>query len=239
MQKSVEMTSFTPDAPRRRVDKSEIERRLADAIADNRLPPGVHLPEGRLAKFFGAGRTVIRDVLRDLAGQHLVTLLPNRGAMVSAPSVEETRQICEARRVIEAAMVRLAASRMRTPDLTKLRRLVEQEEQAWQVGDHHEAVRCSREFHTGLAGLAGNEILAATLQNILSRSSLSAALYGERRDPGCLCHDHFAIIDALEAGDIDRTEALMIEHLTRIEQRMRLDRNQDDVSIEDALRNTP
>jgi DNA-binding GntR family transcriptional regulator len=217
---------------------AEIRRRLTLAIADNRLPPGTKLGEENLAAFFRVSRSRIREILRDLARERLVTILPNRGAFVATPSVDETRQIYQARRVIEGAIIGPVIERITPAQLEELRAKVAEEEEAWTRDDRLQAIRCSREFHLRLAQFGGNQILSDTLETILSRGSLAAALYGERHNPGCMCHDHFVIVDALQSGNVAEAERLMSDHLKQVENRMRLEEDPEEVSIEDALRDT-
>ena len=68
-----------------------IHQRVLGAIVEHRLPPGTKLGEERLAKVFGVSRTQIRQVLERLAHDRIATVVPNRGAFVSSPTVEEAR----------------------------------------------------------------------------------------------------------------------------------------------------
>lgn len=218
--------------------EAEIYRRLAGAIADNRLPPGSKLGEENLAKFFNVSRARIRDVLRDLAREKLATIQPNRGAYVASPSVEDALQISQARRIIEGSLIANAVAHINTKQLAELGEIVSAEAQAWERDDRPFAIRKSREFHIRLAQLGGNMILAETLETVISRWSLASELYGERRHPGCLCQDHTAILDAISQGDGAKAEQELIEHLNRVEDRMHLQDQPEEVSIEDALRDT-
>src|SRR5688572_9582029 len=97
-----------PAGKRRNVqtaDAAEVYERIWNAIMDHSLPPETRLVEERLCEIFGLGRTRLRQVLQRLAHEGVVTLMPNRGAMVSKPSVREAREVFAARRVIEAGIV--------------------------------------------------------------------------------------------------------------------------------------
>src|SRR5688572_32635771 len=82
-----------------------VYERIWNAIMDHSLPPETRLVEERLCEIFGLGRTRLRQVLQRLAHEGVVTLMPNRGAMVSKPSVREAREVFASRRVIEAGIV--------------------------------------------------------------------------------------------------------------------------------------
>src|SRR5580692_6196120 len=75
--------------------------RIWAAIVDHRLPPGARLVEDQLCKVFGIGRTRIRQVLQRLAHERVVTLTPNRGAIVSKPTIQQAREVFEARCALE------------------------------------------------------------------------------------------------------------------------------------------
>ncbi|WP_046869477.1 GntR family transcriptional regulator [Microvirga massiliensis] len=214
---------------------AEIHRSLVTAITDHRLPPGTKLGEDRLAQIFRVSRARIREVLMWLSHERLVTLQPNRGAFVAEPTVRETQEICEARRVIEAATVATVARQADQPKLARLRGILEREAKAWETGDRFAAVRTSREFHLAIAELAGNSILAETLHNILSRNSLSIARYEGRGSPGCLCPEHFDILQAIERSDASSAAELMIRHLDHIEQRMNLIDSTEEIDLAAAL----
>jgi DNA-binding GntR family transcriptional regulator len=87
------------------VDIADVHERIWSAIMDHSLPPETRLVETELCEIFGLGRTRLRQVLQKLAHERVVTLLRNRGAIVSKPSVREAREVFAARRVIEANIV--------------------------------------------------------------------------------------------------------------------------------------
>ena len=83
-----------------------------------------------MCQLFGVGRSVVRKVLQRLAHDHIVQLRPNRGAIVAVPTPLETQQIFEARRALEAAIVKLVTERAMPADLDALRLQLQQEHQA-------------------------------------------------------------------------------------------------------------
>ena len=101
-----------PAPARRRDSVGAADARIYDSIFQavmmQRLKPGMKLPEPQLCELFGVSRTLVRKALQRLAGDHIVELRPNRGAVVASPTPEETREIFVARRAIEAAIMPLA-----------------------------------------------------------------------------------------------------------------------------------
>src|SRR5687767_7053397 len=82
-----------------------------EAVMDDRLAPGTRLTEASLCGIFGVSRAVVRMALLRLSHDRIVALTPNRGASIARPSVQETREVFELRRLLEAAAMELAAER--------------------------------------------------------------------------------------------------------------------------------
>ena len=89
--------------PRTRTEK--VHHALRSAIIEQRLAPGSRLPEDAIGESFGTSRTIAREALGRLAVEGLVDLIPNRGAFVANPSLEDGRGIFTVRRALERAMV--------------------------------------------------------------------------------------------------------------------------------------
>jgi DNA-binding transcriptional regulator YhcF (GntR family) len=115
-------------------DDGDIEERIYrsvfEGVTRQRLAPGTKLPEAALCELFGVSRALVRKVLQRLAHDHIVELRPNRGAIVAMPSPEETRQIFEARRALEAALVRMAVRNATKAEVAELRRHLKEEHAA-------------------------------------------------------------------------------------------------------------
>lgn len=225
------VTRHAATAPASNAGDDLIYERLVTAIFEHRLPPGTKLGEEGLAAIFGVTRARIRAVLPRLAHEGLVTLAPNRGAFVTQPTVEQARDVFEARRLIEPGIaMRLARQPDRRAAVARLRRHVAAERKARSAGDARAIVRLSGEFHLLLAELAGNALLAKALRELASLTCLIIALYDKPAKPSCLGEEHGEIADAIAEGDARRVSALMLEHLNHVERH--LDLSGDDASAE-------
>jgi DNA-binding GntR family transcriptional regulator len=211
--------------------------RLMTAIFEHRLPPGTKLGEEGLAAIFGVSRARIRAVLPRLAHEGLVTLEPNRGAFVTQPTIEQARDVFEARRLIEPGIaMRLARQPDRRGAVAQLRRHVSAERKARAANDARLIVRLSGEFHILLAELAGNALLAKTLRELASLTCLIIALYDKPAKPSCLGEEHGEIADAIADGDARRVAALMVEHLNHVEHHLDLSGDEEiEVDLAAAL----
>ncbi|MEJ1160151.1 GntR family transcriptional regulator [Prosthecomicrobium sp. N25] len=210
----------SPAPPREGMPEDGIYEEIHRAIARQDLLPGTRLREGELGGLFGASRARIRNVLVRLAYAGVVTLEPNRGASVRRPSPKDAADNFVARRAIEEAIVRLVAGRLGKADRRRLEANIEAERRARQAGDAKGVLWLSGEFHTLLAEIAGNAILAGILRDLVTREALVIATYERPGKPCCSHEEHAGILAALAAGDPDPAVRLMLEHLGAVEDRL-------------------
>jgi DNA-binding GntR family transcriptional regulator len=191
--------------------------RIVTAFVEHRIAPGTRLREERLAELFEVSRTQVRQVLQRLEHEGLVARQPRKGAVVIAPTLEDTRQIFQARRLIEPWLVERACRHCSAKNLASLRKIVRDEAHAHRINDRRTAVRLSGEFHRLLASLAGNQPLARTMDELTLRTCL--AILANQAPLGSACRDdeHEQIVAAIEAGDVKKASRYMVEHLNHIE----------------------
>ena len=208
------------------VSDAEIYDRVISAILDHRLLPGTKLVEDKLASAFGVSRTRIRPVLVRLANEHVVTLRPNRGAVVAEPSPAEAHEVFEARRLIEPTLVQAYMAEASDDDIAQLGQLIRAEDEARLKGDLRRAIRLSGDFHLTIAEGSGNQTLGRILRELVSRTSLILMAYGPVADQAstatqgraaCGCLEHHALLDAMRLRAVPEAMRLMREHLSRIE----------------------
>ena len=192
------------------------------AIIDHQLRPATPLQEDALAKAFGVSRTVIRKVLHRLAHERLVELYPNRGAFVAKPSIDEARQIFEARRVAECFIIEKLAFTTSDEDIAALTAVVQAEAQALGDGEKTQRVRLSGNFHRELAALVGNDVLREFVYELVSRTSLIIALYESPGAVPCSYNEHIEIMDALRRRDGRKAAQYMEHHLRHVEAQLDL-----------------
>jgi DNA-binding GntR family transcriptional regulator len=193
-----------------------IYRGIFEAVVEHRLPPGAKLAEEQLGAIFRASRTIVRSALQDLAHDHIVTIERHRGAFVSAPTIADAHDVFFSRKVLESAIAREAAQRIKAADVARLRRMMEEESEALRRGDRQKAIRLSGGFHIAVAAICGEGALTQFLRSLISRSSLVIALYGRGPASECGHDEHVALLDALAAGDSERAAMAMSEHLDHI-----------------------
>lgn len=212
----------SPDTAADRV--SAIHDAILLAVVEQRLPPGLKLPEDQLAGHFSVSRTLVRGALRSLAQDGIVVLARHRGASVASPGPQDARDLFEARRVIEAVTTARAAENATASDLSGLAAILDEGRAALSDGDRGRAIRLSGDFHVRIAGIARQSVLEGFLAELVVRSSLVIALYGHRGRSDCGDHDHQHLVEALRRRDGAGAVALMTAHLHDIEADLDLDR---------------
>ena len=206
--------------------ETRIYNTVFESVMTQRLTPGTKLPESALCELFGVRRTTVRKVLQTLAHDHIVELRANKGATVAAPTPEETRSIFEARRAMEATIVRLATARSTPEDLAMLRQQLEQEHAAMHHFSQPAWARLASAFHLRLAQLARNPVLQRYLMELISRCSLIVALYEPPGKAACEHDEHAQVVDLMERGDAEGAVRVMEAHLQALEQSIELQRQQ-------------
>ncbi|MFN0163945.1 MAG: GntR family transcriptional regulator [Burkholderiales bacterium] len=199
------------------VDSAAIYERVAEAIGSHRLAPGTKLGEEALGEIFGVSRTKVRQALFQLSSDKLVTLIPGRGAFVAQPSVREAREVFEARRAVEGALVARFIERAGERELTVLRQHMAQQKQALEQDSVHQRNRLLGDFHNVLARLAGNEVMAELVEELVARTSLITLFYQNTRGATESFDEHVEFMEALEARDAGRAVKLMQVHLSDVE----------------------
>lgn len=208
-------------SPRTRTEK--VHAALRQAIIEQRLTPGARLPEDAIGDSFGTSRTIAREALGRLAVEGLVDLIPNRGAFVANPSLDEGREIFIVRKGLERMAMLQLAQRM-TPEIAAELRAFVQQEADLAVTDEAEGIRLSGEFHLRLAELTGNTLLLRYVTEVVSRCSLVLAMYGRPHSLSCGVSEHAALVEALIAGDGSKAADLMEHHLDSVAGRALIDR---------------
>src|SRR5438128_944967 len=139
------------DAPIALVRGRALRHDIADAlrgeIVDGRLEPGERVLEVDLARRFGVSRQPVREAIRTLEREGLLTSLPNRGTFVTRVSLEDAMAIQDIRAQLEGLAARLAVVQLTTADFKRLRELVKDMRSAGRRRAPHDLVALDLEFH--------------------------------------------------------------------------------------------
>ncbi|HVF62849.1 MAG TPA: GntR family transcriptional regulator [Casimicrobiaceae bacterium] len=213
---------MTPRSRRQESAETRICNAIRAAILERKLLPGTKLQEVPLGEYFGVSRTIVRQALRRLDHEGIVSLRTKRVAVVARPSLAHVRQVFAARRVIEKAVVSVVAEAITATELAALKRLVREENAAYAQDDRKRGLTLSLAFHHRLASLSGNALLERYLRELVLQSSLAIALY-ERSGVAHERADHDALVLALARRDGRLAARVMERHLSELERRLALD----------------
>jgi len=210
---------MTSGAPQKALELSNDEidthiyNAIVDAILNRQLTPGTRLIEAPLCQAFGVTRGVLRRVFVKLAHDKVIEIQPNKGAFVYKHSVAETKEIFEARSMLEIATVKKLAQKYQSLDFSELRTLVDQESHERLAGNWAEWIKLSGEFHLKLIAANQNSIMNSYLQTLIARTSLLIGLYEIPKHNNCSANEHRAILNAIEQGNEELATSLMEAHL--------------------------
>ena len=191
---------------------------IRDRILDGRFAVDDHLVEADLAAQLDVSRTPVREALRRLASEGLVTFQPNRGTRVAGWTDAELAEIFELRALLESYGARLAATRVTDEGLANMRELAGEMEDlvAADPGqeDFHQVALANNAFHLAVLRAAGNERLVAILSSLVHVPLVQRtfAHYSPEALHRSLAH-HREIISALEMRDGLWAESVMRAHI--------------------------
>jgi len=214
---------------RRRTGKADPETdgavydAILRAILDGKLAAGTKLAENPLAAVFGVSRERIRKVLHRLGAERRLEMIPNRGARVPRPTLDDVRCVYEAHRVLEAGVLAQLIRALDDALLVRLDEHLAQERAAAERGDRAASVRLSGAFHIHLVDAIGNPDLSRFLRDLLSRSSVMVSVYEPATQSICAVDEHGAIVAALRARDVTRAIEVSREHFLHVESRLRVE----------------
>ena len=122
--------------------------------------------EIHLANKLGVSRTPIREAIRKLELEGLVTMIPRRGAEVAQITEKSLRDVLEVRRALDALSVELACDRINDEELAALGKACESFEKAVSTGDPKKIAQADVEFHNIIVKAAGNTRLVQLINNL-------------------------------------------------------------------------
>ncbi|MBP0639909.1 GntR family transcriptional regulator [Cupriavidus sp. AcVe19-6a] len=187
---------------------------LEEDIVFGRLHPRERLVEDELMERFGVKRHVVRDALAALDRMGLIERRKNIGALVRSFSVQEVKELYEVRCMLETEAARRIDLSLVPARLEHLIAIQIQHDAAVAAGNARTVFRLNLAFHRELFSLCSNNTLQKAISEFARQThpirfaSLVSAEYRERARK-----EHWQMIEALKAGDIDALVALCADHL--------------------------
>jgi DNA-binding GntR family transcriptional regulator len=192
---------------------------LRDEIIDLALEPGSPIDEIQLAERFAMSRTPIREALVRLAGEGLVTTLPNRSTVVSNINFLTLHSFFDALTLMYRMTTRLAAECHTPEDLAVIRAHQADFARAVETHDALAMIATNRDFHAAIAAAAQNSYYEGLFLRLLDEGRRILRLYYQSyqdRLPHRYVTEHEEIIAAIAARDIVLADVLATEHADQI-----------------------
>lgn len=216
--------------------EEKIYLEIKKAIIQQKLRPNTQLIEAEISESFGVSRTPVRNVLRRLAHEKLVRIIPNKGTYIASPTIEEVKEVFDMREILETAAVRKLCSGISEKQYKELKILIDEENEARDQGRLNDVLQITCDFHLKVAEFAGNSFSYRYIEELVSLNYVIMALYGQKHLHVCGHAEHAAILNAIDQEDEQAAERLMIEHLREIVHSLNLDENlNQSISMKDIF----
>lgn len=197
---------------------------LRDEILNLTLQPGEPIDEIGLADRLSMSRTPIREALVRLAGDGLVTLLPNRSTVVSQIDFPNLHHFFDALTLMYRVTTRLAAQFHDAKDLSEIRSRQDAFAKVVLAGDTNGMIQLNRDFHVAIAEAGHNPYYLQLFSRLLDEGRRILRLYYyptfEPSLPHPYIQEHEAIIAAIVARDVDTCDRLAKDHADKIVQQI-------------------
>lgn len=188
---------------------------LRDEILAGTYAPGERIRQDELAELHGASRLPVRDALRILEAEGLVSLVANTGAWVSRISMSECQEMYRMRERLEPLLLSMNVPLLSADDADGLQLLAEAMQNSTDV---ERFLRLDREFHLSCLEVAQTSVLGSTVLNLWNRTQhyrrTATRLFYLEEDRS-VHHDHHLIVNAVRLGDADEAEQVLARHIRR------------------------
>lgn len=188
---------------------------LREAILAGEYQPGERIRQDELAERNGASRLPVREALRMLEAEGLVTLVANTGAWVSSISASECQEMYEMRERLEPLLLRLNVPLVPDAMVDELEGLAAAMEQ---TDDVERFLQLDRRFHLSCLDFAATTVLGDTVLSLWNRTQhyrrAATRLMSSVGDRG-IHYDHRLIVGALRHRDGDEAEQVLARHIRR------------------------
>lgn len=193
--------------------RSIIEETLRSAILDGRLPCGTALRQQDLADLFGVSRMPVREALRQLEAQELLSVTTHKGAVVAPLIQGDATETYELRILLESEAMRQSIPLLTSADHALAAGYIEALETQH---DYSEIGRLNRLFHMALYSKAPNQRLLRLVEDGLNEEERFLRFNLEAMGLGKLSQeDHRAMLHAVIERDVELSVKLLTQHLNR------------------------
>ena len=192
---------------------------LRKGILTGELKPGERLMEIHLANKLGVSRTPIREAIRKLELEGLVTMIPRRGAEVAQITPKSMKDVLEVRKVVDTLAVELACERISQEEKEQLTQACQEFEKAVESGDFGSIARTDVAFHDIIVEATGNMRLIQMVNNLAEQMYRYRFEYiKDVKKHGQLVLEHRRIYEGILQKDIEAAKEAIAGHIDNQEQ---------------------
>jgi DNA-binding GntR family transcriptional regulator len=195
---------------------------LRDRLVTLRIAPGAPIDEDRLGRELEMGRTPVREAIKRLALENLVTVFPRRGTFASEINITDLAHISDVRTQLEGHAAFRAAQRITDAQRGELEELLQELARSEGSDDRPALIALDARVHRFIYRCAGNPYLEETLGRYFNLSLRIWHLVLDRL-PHLFArvHEHDDLLRAIAAGEADRAREIVAEHVATFEREIR------------------
>jgi|SRR5215469_4186571 len=205
----------TSPIPRQSLGAAVVER-LREKILSGELGEGEQLRQGAIAAEYQISRMPVREALSHLAAEGLISMVANRGAVVSALSPEEIMELFETRAVLECYLLRCAIPRMKTEDFQHAEDILRDYEESLKKDSEVQSWgRLNWTFHSALYAPANRPKMLSLVKNLNINCDRYTRLHlVVTRDQHRAGQAHRELLQVCKTGDPDLAATALWRHIT-------------------------
>lgn len=188
-------------------------------ILTGAIVPGTRMMEVELANEIGVSRTPVREAIRKLEKEGLVTIEPRRGAYASQISTKDMVEILEVRQNMEGLAAFFAASRMTSDQMEELKIIEEKYNEAVKSGDMQEMIKYDTKFHRMIVESCNNKVLVQMIEQLQELVLRFRYIYYDNfKRAENMPEEHMEIMQAIETGNAEAARNAADTHIDRLKE---------------------
>ena len=174
---------------------------IRNKIVTKTVFPGNRIIEEEIVHELGVSRTSIRTAMQRLQYEGFLEIVPNKGAYIAKPTVEDIRNAYYTRTILEVHAVQLTIDAISPEGIARLEQNLKAQEELGGRFTIAEYAALNRAFHWGIADTSGNPYIKKYLNELLNRSNIYLIFYDDSTDNIQSLEKHRASLEAIKAKD--------------------------------------
>lgn len=198
--------------------RESVYSKIKKKILVGDMKPGTRIVEVNLAESLGVSRTPVREAIRQLEKEGMVTVVePRRGCYVSNVSVKDMVDILEVREELDALAASLAAERAAEEEIQEMEKVSGLYREAIYENDTENIIKFDEMFHKMIVAASGNKSLIAVSKTIQDMALRFRYIYYDNFSRyENMPFEHRHILDAIRAGDSEKAKEIAKDHVEKL-----------------------